>query len=56
MISPHVILPAFTKLTIVYEGLREEEDGAPDMIPDERMLGVLLEYGDSAHVVFVLFY
>jgi hypothetical protein len=50
-----VILPAFTKLCIIYEGLREEEDGEPDMIPPERILGVLLEYADPAHVVFVLF-
>ena len=55
MISPHVILPAFTKLTITYEGLREEEDREPNMIPPERMLGVLLPYADSAHVVFVLY-
>ena len=43
------------KLTIIYEGLREEEEREPDMIPPERMLGVLLEYADPTHVVFVLF-
>ena len=43
------------KLAIIYEGLREEEDREPDMIPPERILGVLLEYADPAHVVFVLF-
>jgi len=50
-----VVLPAFTKLCIIYEGLREEEDGEPDMILPERILGVLLEYADPTHVVFVLF-
>ena len=49
-----VILPAFTKLTIIYEGLCEEEEQEPDMIPPGRILGVLLEYADPTHVVFVL--
>lgn len=48
-----VVLPAFTKLCVIYEELREEEDGEPDMIPPERILGVLLEYADPAHVVSV---
>ena len=43
------------KLCIIYEGLREEDDGETDMILPERILGVLLEYADPAHVVFVLF-
>jgi len=50
-----VILPVFTKPCIIYEGLREEEDGEPDMNLPERILGILLEYADPPHVVFVLF-
>ena len=50
-----VILSAFTKLCIIYEELREEENGEPDMISPERILGVLLEYADPAHVVSVFF-
>ena len=34
------------KLTIIYEGLREEEEQEPDMILPERILGVLLEYAE----------
>ena len=48
-----VVLPAFTKLCIIYEELREEEDGEPGMVPPERILGVLLAYADPAHVMSV---
>jgi condensin complex subunit 3 len=48
-----VILPAFTKLCIIYGELREEGGGEPEMIHPERILGVLLEYADPAHVVYV---
>ena len=50
-----VILSTFTKLCIIYEELREEENGEPDMISPECILGVLLEYADPAHVVSIFF-
>ena len=43
------------KLCTTYEGLREEDDGETNMTLPERILGLLLEYADPAHVVFVLF-